>query len=48
MGYLSVEYAASLIRGEMPDGDIVYTDVATVTKENLFDSNIQKLLFKFR
>lgn len=48
MGYLSVEYAASLIRGETPDGEIVYTDVATVTKENLFDSNIQKLLFKFR
>lgn len=48
MGYLSVKYAAALIRGEMPDGPILYTDVFTVTRDNLFDSDTQKLVFGFK
>lgn len=48
MGYLGVEKAAALISGEsLPDGDI-YTDVTTVTKENLFDDDIQKIIFRFK
>ena len=48
MGYLSVKYAARLTRGEAPEAAEIYTDVATVTKENMFDGNIQKLLFSFK
>lgn len=47
MGYLAVEKAAALISGEPTDGDTLYTSVTTVTKENLFDSDIQKILFRF-
>ena len=48
MGYLSVKYAARLTRGEAPEAAEIYTDVATVTKENMFDGDIQKLLFSFK
>ena len=47
MGYLAVEKAAVLISGKPTDGDTLYTSVTTVTKENLFDSDIQKILFRF-
>lgn len=48
MGYLGVEKAAALISGEsLPSGEL-YTDVTTVTKENLFDADIQKILFRFK
>lgn len=47
MGYLAVEKAAALISGEPTDGDTLYTSVTTVTKENLFDADIQKILFRF-
>lgn len=47
MGYLGVEKAASLISGEPIDGNTLYTSVTTVTKENLFDADIQKILFRF-
>lgn len=48
MGYLGVEKAAALISGEPTDGNTLYTSVTTVTKENLFDADIQKILFRFK
>lgn len=48
MGYLGVEKAAALISGESIQGGRIYTDVTTVTKENLFDNDIQKILFRFK
>lgn len=48
MGYLSVKNAAAIIGGQSPDSPELYTDVAVVTRENLFDSDIQKLLFRFK
>ena len=48
IGYLGVEKAAALISGEISQSDDIYTDVTTVTKENLFDDNIQKILFRFK
>lgn len=48
IGYLGVEKAAALISGEsLPSGEI-YTDVTKVTKENIFDNDIQKILFRFK
>lgn len=48
IGYLGVEKATALISGEgLPNGDI-FTDVTTVTKENLFDDKIQRILFRFK
>ena len=47
MGYLGVEKAASIISGEPIDGNTLYTTVTAVTKENLFDADIQKILFRF-
>ena len=48
MGYLGVQKAAELISGEPTDGNTLYTTVTTVTKENLFDADIQKILFRFK
>ena len=48
MGYLGVEKAAELISGVHTDGNTLYTTVTTVTKENLFDVDIQKILFRFK
>lgn len=48
MGYLGVEKAAALISGDSLHGGDIYTDVTTVTKENLFDDDIQKILFRFK
>lgn len=47
MGYLAVKNAAALVSGETITESTVYTDVTTVTRENLFDPDIQKLLFRF-
>lgn len=48
MGYLGVEKAAALISGENLQRGEIYTDVTTVTKENMFDNDIQKILFRFK
>lgn len=48
IGYLGVEKAAALISGESLQSSEIYTDVTTVTKENLFDNDIQKILFRFK
>lgn len=47
IGYLGVEKAAALISGESLPSSEIYTDVTTVTKENIFDNDIQKILFRF-
>lgn len=48
MGYLGVEKAAALISGESVQEGELYTFVTTVTKENLFNDDIQKILFRFK
>ncbi|MGN0452156.1 MAG: substrate-binding domain-containing protein [Acutalibacteraceae bacterium] len=48
MGFLGVENAAALVLGESVQSGELYTAVTTVTKENLFDGNIQKILFRFK
>lgn len=47
IGYLGVKNAAELITGENIGSGELYTDVTVVTKENLFDPDIQKMLFRF-
>ena len=47
IGYLGVKNAAELISGENIGSGELYTDVTVVTKENLFDPDIQKMLFRF-
>ena len=48
MGFLGVENAAALVSGESIQEGELYTAVTTVTKENLFDDDIQKILFRFK
>lgn len=47
IGYLGVRNAAKLAAGGDIGADTVATDMTTVTKENLFDADIQKILFRF-
>lgn len=46
IGYLGVKSASALISGEGCDIEH-YTAVTAVTRKNMFDSDIQKLLFNF-
>lgn len=48
MGFLGVENAAALVSGESIQEGELYTAVTTVTKENLFNDDIQKILFRFK
>ncbi len=47
IGYLGVQYAAQLVSGEAEPGEAIYTTVAVANRENLYDENMQKLLFRF-
>ena len=47
IGYLGVQYAAELVSGEAEPGEAVYTAVAVANRDNLYDENMQKLLFRF-
>ena len=47
IGYLGVENVAELVSGEGGEKNDIYTTVTTVTKDNLFDKDIQKILFSF-
>ena len=47
IGYLGVKNAAELISGRGVAQKTLYTDVVAVNKENLFDKDIQKLVFRF-
>ena len=40
--------AARLIGGETLDSPEIYTEVLVVNKENMFDEDVQKLLFRFQ
>lgn len=48
MGYLSVKKAAELKNGEQPGEEAIYTAVTAVKKENMYDPDIQKILFSFK
>lgn len=47
IGYLGVEKAAELVSSEGDGEKQIYTAVTKVTRENLFDPGIQKLIFRF-
>lgn len=47
MGYLGVEYAAKLINGENVRGVNIDTTTTLITRENMFESVNQKVLFSF-
>lgn len=47
IGYLGVRNAALLAGGDDIGGSAIATTMTTVTKENLFDADIQKILFRF-
>ncbi len=48
MGYLSVKKAAEMQSGKIKGNDVIYTSVTTVTKQNMYQSDIQKILFDFK
>lgn len=47
IGYLGVKNAAALIEGEQLLESMVYTSVTVVDKLNMFNDNVQKILFGF-
>ena len=47
IGYLGVKNAAEILSGAKTEENEIYTDTVIVTKENLFDKDIQKLVFRF-
>lgn len=48
MGYLGVEKAVEILSGTAQSEKTVYTAVTTVTRENMYNSDIQKMLFAFK
>ena len=46
IGYLGVQSAHRLLNGKTLEPETV-TETTAVTAENMFDSDIQKILFKF-
>ena len=47
IGYLGVRYAVALAGGEQAPAQPVHTTVATADRTNMFDKDMQKLLFRF-
>lgn len=47
MGYLGVKYASDLVSEKAVQSQ-VYTSTAVVTKENMYNKDIQKILFRFK
>lgn len=47
IGYLGIKNAVDCINGETPTQKTLFTDVISVTKQNLFDADIQKQVFRF-
>lgn len=47
IGYLGVQNASMLLRGESLSQEVQNTDVTVVTRENMFDEDIQRILFQF-
>ena len=48
MGYLGVKNADDILSGDNPPATPVYTAVTAVTRENMCDEDIQKILFRFK
>ena len=48
MGYLSVKCAAELVAGTRAEEKALYTAVTIVNRENMYDPDIQKILFSFQ
>lgn len=48
IGYLGVKNAAEILSGEKFSKKEIYTDTVVVNRENLFDKDIQKLVFRFK
>ncbi len=48
IGYLGIKSAFELVSGQIAQAGDIYTSVTTVTGENLFDDDIQKILFRFK
>ena len=46
--YVTYEKAAELKNGEQPGEEAIYTAVTAVKKENMYDPDIQKILFSFK
>ena len=47
IGYLGVKNAAVLASGGSISEKTIYTAVTPVNKENLFDEDVQKIIFRF-
>ncbi len=47
MGYLGVKNATEQAADGAGEKQLIYTEVTTVTQNNMFESNVQKLLFRF-
>lgn len=47
MGYLGVKNAAEQAAEGAGEKQLIYTEVTTVTQNNMFESDVQKLLFRF-
>ena len=47
IGSLGVRYAVALAGGEQAPAQPVHTTVATADRTNMFDKDMQKLLFRF-
>ncbi len=47
IGYLGVKNAADLVSGVNVGETPIHTDVTLITRDNLFDEDIQKVLFRF-
>ncbi len=48
IGFLGVRYAVDLLQGDTYENRDIFTDVTVVTRENLFNEDIQKILFRFQ
>lgn len=48
MGYLGVETACNLLNGKAAPKKRIWTETMTATRENMFDTASQKLIFPFR
>lgn len=48
MGYLCLENAYNLYQGKSIENDIIYTDTFLVTRDNLYDTDTQKVIFSIK
>ena len=50
IGYLGVKNAADIVNGKLPSNERLdeTTNVITVTKDNMFNDDVQKVMFHFQ